>query len=211
MRKTRRQDSNSSRNEFLDKKILKEMIKSGEIKGIKDIEQILKNMFSDLIQEFLEAEMDNTLGYSKYDYKHKLTDNSRNGYSCKNLRTTMGDVNISIPRDRDSEFEPMIVPKYSKETSSQIEGQILSMYAKGMSLADIHEHMKEIYGMNLSSETISRFTDRILPLVESWRNRPLESVYSIMYMDGIRFNVHEDGQVKNKSVYVAIGLNLEGY
>ena len=79
-----------------------------------------------------------------------------------------------------------------------------------MSLADIHEHMKEIYGMNLSSETISRFTDRILPLVESWRNRPLESVYSIMYMDGIRFNVHEDGQVKNKSVYVAIGLNLEG-
>ena len=122
----------------------------------------------------------------------------------------MGDMDISIPRDRKSEFEPRVVPKYSKEVSSQIEGQILSMYAKGMSLADIHEHMKEIYGMSLSPETISRFTDRILPLVESWRNRPLEDVYAIMYMDGIRFKVLEDGQVKNKNVYVAIGINLDG-
>ncbi len=157
---------------LLNKDTLKQMVKDGEIKGIKDIEDILKAMFGDILQQFLEAEMDDTLGYSKYDYKNKATDNARNGYFQKQIRTSMGEMNISIPRDRKSEFEPRIIPKYSKEVSPSIEDQILSMYAKGMSLSDIREHMKGIYGMNLSNETISRLTDRILPIVEEWRTRP---------------------------------------
>ncbi len=138
----KRKDSKNSRNVFLDKKILREMIKSGEIKGVSDVEELLKGMFADILQELLEAEMEDSLGYSKYDYNHKMTDNDRNGYSSKKIRTTMEDMDISIPRDRKSEFEPRVVPKYSKEVSSQIEGQILSMYAKGMSLADIHEQKR---------------------------------------------------------------------
>ncbi len=196
--------------ELLNKDTLKEMIKSGQIEGVKDIEDILKGMFGDVLQQFLEAEMDDALGYSKYDYKHKNTDNARNGYSQKKVRTSAGEMGISIPRDRKAEYNPRIVPKYSKEVSPTIEDRILSMYAKGMSMRDIHEHMREIYGMNLSDETISRMTDRILPVVEEWRTRPLESVYAIMYMDGIRFKVLENGQIKNKNVYVAIGIDLDG-
>ena len=196
--------------ELLNKDVFRQMIKDGRLNGIKDIEDILKDMFGGLLQQFLEAEMDEALGYSKYDYKNKATDNSRNGYSTKQVKTSMGKMNISIPRDRKSEFEPRIIPKYSKEISPSIEDRILSMYAKGMSLSDIHEHMKEIYGMNLSNETISRLTDRILPIVEEWRARPLEDVYAIMYMDGIRFKVLEDGRIKQKNVYVAIGIDLDG-
>ena len=196
--------------DLINRDALKQMIKQGKIKGVKDIEDILKKMFGNVLQQFLEAEMDDTLGYSKYDYKNKKTDNARNGYSQKRVRTSMGEMGISIPRDRKSEYEPMIIPKYSKDVSPTIEDQILSMYAKGMSMKDIHNHMKEIYGMNLSDETISRMTDRILPIVEEWRTRPLEDVYAIMYMDGIRFKVLENGQIKNKNVYVAIGVGLDG-
>jgi transposase-like protein len=196
--------------ELLNEDVLKQMIRNGDLHSVKDIEDILKNMFGNLLQQFLEAEMDETLGYSKYDYRNKNTDNSRNGYFDKQVRTSMGELDLSIPRDRKSEFEPKIVPKYSKDVSPSIEDRILSMYAKGMSLSDIHEHMKEIYGMNLSNETISRLTDRILPIVNQWRTRPLESIYAIMYMDGIKFKVLDNGGIKKKSVYVAIGINLDG-
>ena len=195
---------------LLNRELFKQMINNGEIRGIKDVENILKDMFGNILQELLEAEMDETLGYSKYDYKNKDTDNSRNGYSKKQIRTSMGNMDISIPRDRKAEFEPRVVPKYSKDVSPSMEDRILSMYAKGMSLSDIRGHMKEIYGMNLSDETISRLTDRILPVVNQWRTRPLESVYAIVYMDGIRFKVLENSSIRNKVVYAAIGINMDG-
>ena len=207
MMKTKKERPSSK---LLNRELFKQMINNGEIRGIKDVENILKDMFGNILQELLEAEMDESLGYSKYDYKNKDTDNSRNGYSKKQIRTSMGNMDISIPRDRKAEFEPRVVPKYSKDVSPSMEDRILSMYAKGMSLSDIRGHMKEIYGMNLSDETISRLTDRILPIVNQWRTRPLESVYAIVYMDGIRFKVLENSSIRNKVVYAAIGINMDG-
>ena len=207
MMKTKKERPSSK---LLNRELFKQMVNNGEIRGIKDVENILKDMFGNILQELLEAEMDESLGYSKYDYKNKDTDNSRNGYSKKQIRTSMGNMDISIPRDRKAEFEPRVVPKYSKDVSPSMEDRILSMYAKGMSLSDIRGHMKEIYGMNLSDETISRLTDRILPIVNQWRTRPLESVYAIVYMDGIRFKVLENSSIRNKVVYAAIGINMDG-
>ena len=207
MMKTKKERPSSK---LLNRELFKQMINNGEIRGIKDVENILKDMFGNILQELLEAEMDESLGYSKYDYRNKDTDNSRNGYSKKQIRTSMGNMDISIPRDRKAEFEPRVVPKYSKDVSPSMEDRILSMYAKGMSLSDIRGHMKEIYGMNLSDETISRLTDRILPIVNQWRTRPLESVYAIVYMDGIRFKVLENSSIRNKVVYAAIGINMDG-
>lgn len=123
----------------------------------------------------LEAELDEELGYSKYDFRNKETDNSRNGYSSKKLKTSFGDVEVSTPRDRKGEFEPQLLKKNQTSISQDIEEKILSMYAKGMTTSDIETHIRDIYGVEVSDSTISRITDKILPIVREWQQRPLES------------------------------------
>lgn len=174
-----------------------------------DVQEMLKDLLGDTLQGMLEAEMDEKLGYSKYDYHNKQTDDSRNGYSKKTVTSSMGDIELDIPRDRKGEFEPQIVKKNQTDISN-IEDQVLSMYAKGMTTRDISAHLKSVYGVDTSAEMISRMTDRILPIAKEWQNRPLEKKYAVVFMDAVHFHVRQDNQTVKKAVYVAIGVKLNG-
>lgn len=174
-----------------------------------DVQEMLKDLLGDTLQGMLEAEMDEKLGYSKYDYKNKETDDSRNGYSPKTVTSSMGPIELDIPRDRKGEFEPQIVKKNQTDISD-IEDQVLSMYAKGMTTRDISTHLRDVYGVDASAEMISHMTDRILPIAKEWQNRPLERKYAIVFMDAVHFHVREDNRTVKKAVYVAIGTRLDG-
>ena len=188
---------------------LRKLIKQYNLKDTNDIQGMLKDMFGDAIQEMLEAELEEDLGYSRYDYKNKATTNSRNGYSKKSLKSNYGKSDIKIPRDRDGDFEPKIVKK-NQTTLPSIDDQVLSMYARGMTTRDIEKHLESIYGIDASPELISRITDKILPLVTEWQNRPLEEVYAIVFMDAIHYKVRSEGRIVSKAAYTVMGVNLEG-
>ena len=170
---------------------------------------MLKDLLGETLQDMLESEMDEHLGYSKYDYRNKETEDSRNGYSAKTVTSSMGPIELDIPRDRNGEFEPQIVKKHQTDIST-IEDQVLSMYAKGMTTRDISKHLQDVYGVDASAEMISHMTDRILPIAREWQNRPLERKYAIVYMDAVHFNVREDNRTVKKAVYVAIGIRVTG-
>ena len=170
---------------------------------------MLKKLFGDTLQEMLEAELDHELGYTKYDYKNKATDNSRNGYSSKTVKSNYGKVDLDVPRDRNGEFEPAVVKKNQTDISS-IEDQVLSMYAKGMSTRDMEKHLESLYGMDVSPELISRITDRIILMINEWQSRPLSPIYAIVFMDAIHYKVRQDGRVITKAAYTAIGVDLDG-
>lgn len=191
------------------KELLREYIKEQHFTNANEILVGLKEMFRDVLQEALEAEMDEALGYCKYDTMSKNNDNSRNGYSKKTLKTELGPVEINIPRDRNGEFEPRIVPKHQRSVNS-IEDKILGLYATGMTTRDISEQIKELYGVDISAETVSNITNRILPLVSEWQHRPLEKAYAFIFMDAIHYKVREDKQIVVKAAYVVIGVNMDG-
>ena len=174
-----------------------------------DVQEMLKDLLGDTLQGMLEGEMEDELGYSKYDYANKETDNSRNGYSKKNVVSSMGEIGLDIPRDRKGEFEPQVVKKNQTDISN-IEDQVLSMYAKGMTTRDISDHLKTVYGVDASAEMISKMTDRILPIAKEWQNRPLDRKYAIVFMDAIHYNVRQDNAIVKKAVYIAIGIKLNG-
>ena len=178
-------------------------------KDAQDVQEMLKDLLGDTLQGMLEAEIDDKLGYSKYDYQNKHTDDSRNGYSKKTVTSSMGPITLDIPRDRKGEFEPQAVKKNQTDISN-IEDQVLSMYAKGMTTRDISQHLYSVYGVEASAEMISHMTDRILPIAKEWQNRPLEKKYAVVFMDAIHFHVRQDNQTVKKAVYVAIGIRLNG-
>ena len=155
----------------------------------------------------MEGELDAHLDYEKHQ-KSKST-NLRNGYSKKKLKTILGETEIQVPRDRESSFNPMIVQK-RQSTTEGIENIIISLYAKGMSNSDIEEQIRELYDFNISTSTISRITDTITNDVIAWKNRPLEATYLIVWMDGIVFKVRENSKVINKTIYIAVGLRIDG-
>jgi len=194
----------------IDREKIKWLIEKNGLENVGDVQEAMKELFGDIIKEMLEGEMEEELGYSKYDYKNKETDNSRNGHSKKAVRSDYGEIELEIPRDRKGEFEPVVVKKHQRDISG-IEDQIISMYARGMTVRDIQNHIENIYGSKLSAESVSRITDKILPLVSEWRNRPLESAYAIIYMDAIFFRVVENNQVRKKALYIALGVSLNGY
>ena len=171
----------------------------------------LNDFLSDLqkrgIEKMLEGELDAHLGYEKN--QKSANANSRNGYSHKNIRTSYGESQIRVPRDRDASFNPMVIPKRESMVDG-IENVIVSLYAKGMSNSDIEQQIHEVYGFDVSTSTISRITDRITNDIVAWQNRPLESVYLIVWMDGIVFKVRESSKVVNKTVYIAVGLARNG-
>jgi putative transposase len=193
----------------LPKEVLKSLIKEYDIKEAKDIKAMLKDLFAETIQEMLTSELDEELGYSKYDYKNKKGTNSRNGSSPKQVKSEYGPIDLNIPRDRKGEFEPQIVKKNQVDVSG-IEDQILSMYAKGMTNRDIENHINELYGFEASPTLISRITDKIIPLAKDWQSRPLEEIYAIVFMDAIHYNVRKDGAVVKKAAYILIGIDLDG-
>jgi putative transposase len=203
------------RNESPEKKkrreLIGEFLKENPLQGMNDINELVKELISQVIEKGLEGELEEDLGYSKYDYKNKATDNSRNGYSSKTMNTSFGEMDIDVPRDRNGEFEPRIIQKHQTILPNDIEEKIISMYAKGMSTGDIETHIKDLYGIEMSDSTISRITDKVLPLVKDWQSRPLESIYAVVFMDAIHFHVRSEGRIIKKAVYIAIGINMEGF
>ena len=191
------------------KELLREYIKEQNFSNANEILVGLKEMFRAVLQESLEAEMDEVLGYGKYDSIEKNNDNGRNGYSKKTVKTELGPVQLNIPRDRNGDFEPKIVPKHQRSVNG-IEDKILGLYATGMTTRDISEQIRALYGVDVSAETVSNITNRILPLVSEWQNRLLENTYSFIFMDAIHYKVREDKQIIVKAAYVVIGVNLDG-
>ena len=191
------------------KELIKSLLKDYNPKDASDVHEMLKELLGDTLQGMLESELDEHLGYSKYDYRGKETENSRNGFSKKTVTSSMGELDIDVPRDREGSFNPQAVKKHQRDVSN-IEDQVLSMYAKGMSTRDISAHLEDVYGVNASAEMISRMTDKILPIAKEWQNRPLEKKYAIVFMDAVHFNVRQDGTVVKKAVYVCIGIRLSG-
>ena len=189
---------------------IRELLQESNISSMEDIQNLFKETIAEFMENGLDAELDEELGYSRYDYKSKNTDNSRNGHSSKTLRTSFGDVEVSVPRDRKGEFEPQVLKKNQTSISQEIEEKILSMYAKGMTTGDIETHIRDIYGIEVSDTTVSRITDKILPIAKEWQQRPLESVYAVVFLDAIHYHVRSEGQIVKKAVYIAIGINLEG-
>ena len=168
---------------------IRELLQSSDIKSMEDIQNLFKETIAEFMENGLDAELDDELGYSRYDYKNKNTNNSRNGHSSKTLRTSFGDTEISVPRDRKGEFEPQLLRKNQTSISQDIEEKILSMYAKGMSTSDIESHIRDIYGVEVSGTTVSRIKDKNLPVVKEWQQRPLESICAVVFLDAIHYRV----------------------
>ena len=181
------------------------------MKTIKDVNSFVKDLVSPVLQQMLEAEMTEHLGYDKYERPpEKDADaNARNGHTVKTIKSSFGQGELKVPRDRNGTFEPVAVKKYETVTSD-IEEKITSMYAKGMTTRDIHAHMADVYGVDVSAGMVSTITDKVLPLVREWQDRPLAAVYPIVYLDGIHFKVHESGKIVNKCGYSVLGINTDG-
>ena len=186
---------------------VRELMQELDINDMSDINALFKEFVGDILENGLEAELDEELGYSKYDYRNKDTDNSRNGHSAKTMKTSFGEVDIDVPRDRKGKFEPQLVKKQQTSLSGDIEEKILSMYAKGMTTRDIDTHIREIYGLEVSNSTVSRM---ILPVVKEWQQRPLEEIYAVVFLDAIHYHVRSEGQIMKKAVYIAIDINMSG-
>ena len=202
------------RNESPERQALREMmagyLKDNPIRDGNDVNAMVREMMSVILEGALDGELDEELGYSKYDYRNKGTDNSRNGYSRKTMHTSYGDMELDIPRDRNGEYEPRVVKKYQNTLTQDMEEKIISMYAKGMTTGDIESHLRELYGIDVSDSTISRITDKVLPIVKEWQERPLEEVYAVVYLDAIHFHVRNDGRIVKKAVYIALGIDMDG-
>lgn len=192
------------------RELISELLSAANVQSMDDIQNLFKETIAEFMQGSLEAELDEELGYEPYDVKNKNTENSRNGHSKKTLRTSMGKVEIDIPRDRNGDFEPKILPKNQTSISQDMESKIISMYAKGMSVSDIEKHIRDIYGLEISDTTVSRITDKVLPAAKEWQQRPLESIYAVVFLDAIHYRVRSEGQIVKKAVYIAIGIDLDG-
>lgn len=185
-------------------------LKSGKIKSSKDLSDLFHEMYRLGIQEMLKAELDEHLGYEKHAPEGVEHTNSRNGYGNKKVKSNLGEIPLEVPRDRDGSFEPQLVPKRSR-VMAEIEDNVLSLYTHGMTVRDIESHVRELYGVEMSEATISHITDRVIDHIEQWKNRRLDRVYMIVWMDAIIFKVRQDGKVIDKAVQIAVGLNNSGY
>lgn len=178
-----------------------------QFKSGSELTSFIEKLHKRGVEKILEGELDAHLDYDKHQKSNNL--NSRNGYGTKTIKTTLGETQIQVPRDRDSSFNPMLIKK-RRSTADGVENIIISLYAKGMSTSDIEEQIREIYDFNISSSTISRITDKIKSDIIAWKNRPLEATYLIVWMDGIVFKVRENSKVINKTIYIAVGLRVDG-
>ncbi|WP_238907697.1 IS256 family transposase [Clostridium sp. YIM B02506] len=188
-----------------------------EVKKCKTMEDVvgknglMQKLFKDVIQQLLEAEMDESLGRERYE---RINDdeekNYRNGYSKKNVRSSFGEVELDIPRDRKSKFEPVTIRKYQNECS-ELDKKIIGLYARGMSTRDIQAELEELYGIDVSPSMISNITDKVMASAAEWQNRMLDDIYPIVYMDAIHFKVRDDHRIVTKAAYICMGIDMEGY
>jgi transposase-like protein len=170
---------------------------------------MLKEMFAETLQEMLEGELESELGYAKNGEKPEGSTNRRNGHTEKKVRSSYGELELTVPRDREGEFEPIVVRKNQKEVTG-IEEQIIALYARGVTVRDIQAHLNQIYGIEVSPTLISNVTNKIMPLIRDWQSRPLQNVYAAVFLDAIHFKVKQEGHIVNKAAYMVIGIDLDG-
>lgn len=192
------------------KEQIRQIISENNITSVADVYSLLRDSFKDILQELLEAEMDASLGYGKNQKGDLETDNKRNGHSPKTLKSQYGQFQIDVPRDRNGEFEPKLIPKYQRDISG-IEEKVISLYAHGMSTRDIHDQLQELYGIEMSAEMVSKITDKILPEAKEWQTRPLNPVYPFVFMDCIHYKVREDGRILSRAAYIVLGVTVDGH
>lgn len=190
-----------------------------EVKKCKTIDDVIgknglvQRLIKDVLENILEVEMGEHLGRDKYDRQTDIDQddrNYRNGYSKKTLRSSFGDVDLDVPRDRKAEFEPQIIKKY-ETVCNELDKKIISLYAKGMSTRDIQAEVEDLYGITLSPSMISKITDKVIATATEWQNRMLDEIYPIVYLDAMYFKVRSNGKIVNKAVYICLGYTLEGY
>ncbi len=192
------------------KKFIQEFIANNDIQSARDIEIALRDLMKETLQEMLEAELTEQIGHEKYEYSSENKENYRNGYSRKTVHSSNGDLELNIPRDRNGEFDPVIVEKGSKDISN-IEEKIIRMYARGISNREIYAQMQELYGINVSADMVTAITDKVIPKIREWQKRPLDDVYPVVFVDATYFYVKDEGSVGKKAVYIILGINSEGY
>ena len=190
-----------------------------EVKKCKTIDDVIgkdglvQRLIKDVLENILEVEMGEHLGRDKYDRQTDIDQddrNYRNGYSKKTLRSSFGDVDLDVPRDRKAEFEPQIIKKY-ETVCNELDKKIISLYAKGMSTRDIQAEVEDLYGITLSPSMISKITDKVIATATEWQNRMLDEIYPIVYLNAMYFKVRSNGKIVNKAVYICLGYTLEGY
>jgi len=190
--------------------VQKELAKAKSMDDFFGKEGIFARLFANTIETMLESELSEQLGYEPYEAKGKNSGNSRNGHYPKKVRMSSGETTIQVPRDRNGEYEPQVVKKHVANTN-ELEDKIIAMYAKGMSVRDIQNTLKELYGVDVSPTTLSAITDKVWELVEAWQNRPLSSIYPIVYLDAIHIKLRREGKVETTAVYTVLGVDLDGH
>ncbi len=202
---SRRKNNERAGNRAIAKAILEEY----QPETVQEMQDALRDIFGPMFETMLQGEMDGHLGYGSNDRGAKASGNRRNGYTDKTVKSSMGDIEIRTPRDRDGSFEPRIIPKRTKDVSG-IEDKVLSMYARGLSQRDIAETIEEIYGFEISHETISAITDHVIDTAREWQNRPLKKFYTFLFVDCLYVNIRKDMQTKSCAVYVILGYDMDG-
>jgi transposase-like protein len=203
MEKTRRQEPRV-------REALAAIMEEYKPRSAQEAQAVLRELFAGTLEDMLKAELDEHLGYKRHLQEAKATGNRRNGTSSKSVRTSMGEMELAIPRDRDGEFEPAAVPK-NKRDVSEIEEKVIKMYGRGTSDRDISATIDDIYGFKLSHETISDITEAVLPRVREWRERPLQAVYPFIFIDALYADVKEERASKKKAVYAIVGIDADGH
>ena len=189
--------------------IAKAILEQYNCKNVEDMQDAIKDIFGPMFEAMLQGEMDSHLGYESNDHGPKSTENRRNGYNHKNLKSTYGEITVEVPRDRDASFEPQVIPKRTRDVSG-IEDKVLSMYARGMSQRDIADTVEDIYGFGISHDTISAITDRVIETAEEWQERPLKKFYTFLFVDCLYVSVRKEMETKNLAVYVILGYDVNG-
>lgn len=196
------------------KELMKEYVNSQNFTSTAEVMQAMKEMFKDVIQQVMDSELDEELGYQKSqrtseNSENNLSKNYRNGYSKKTVKTQLGEVEINVPRDRNGEFEPKIIGKYNRNADG-MEEKIIALYSCGMSQSDIAEQIKNLYDIEISDGLVSKITEKIMPELIAWQNRPLDSIYPFVFMDAIHYKVKENNQFVTKAAYIVLGITIEG-
>ncbi|MFC2125669.1 IS256 family transposase [Bacteroidota bacterium] len=181
-----------------------------DFKDRKDFDEFFGELFKEGLNEMLKAEMTDHLGYEKNSKEGDNSGNSRNGDYTKTLKTNLGEITVKVPRDRNSEFDPKVVPKHESRLSDEIAQVIIGLYSRGMSTADIQEQIEQIYGVQVEASSVSNITNTLIDSIKEWQNRPLEEVYFVVWMDGISIKIRHNGKIINKTIYLVVGLSQEG-
>ena len=192
------------------KEQIRQIIADNNLSSVADVYSLLRDSFKDILQELMEAELDASLGYEKNQKGDSVSSNKRNGHSQKTLKSQYGEFQIDVPRDRNGEFEPKLIPKYQRDISG-IEDKVISLYSSGLSTRDIHDQLQDLYGIELSSQMVSTITDRIIPEIKEWQSCPPNTIYLFVFMDCIHYKVREEGRILSRAAYVVLGVTTEGY